>query len=112
MSNCERRRQLHVHEFTGSTQIAERGCDAHNHRIAGITGEAIRRGDSHVHRICNKTDFLDHFHDIEDVFTGPAIRVCRDRHVHFVFGVTRREDGHRHEFILATLIENPIGEDK
>jgi hypothetical protein len=41
--------QRHVHEFEGSTKLAEQGSDRHNHRFAGVTGQAIRVGKSHVH---------------------------------------------------------------
>jgi hypothetical protein len=39
--------QRHVHEFEGSTKLAEEGADRHNHRFAGVTGQAIRVGESH-----------------------------------------------------------------
>lgn len=113
MSSCEPI-QRHVHEFVGSVRLAEVGTeDVHNHRIAGVTGQAIPHRGSHIHRIVTRTDFFnDHFHEIQ-VFTGPAIPVGHGkRHVHFVYAVTRERDGHRHVFILATLIENPIGEDE
>lgn len=97
----------HVHEFLGSTKLAEKGDERHNHRFAGVSGEAIPKNGSHVHKICTNTDFFDHFHRIEDV-SGPAIRVGEGRHVHFVSGVTTLVDGHRHKFIFATLIEAPI----
>lgn len=113
MSRCEdHEKQFHVHEFLGSTRLAEIGSDdVHNHRFAGVTGEAIRKGNSHVHRIKTKTDFFDHYHII-DVCTGPAIPVGEGRHVHFVYAVTKCEDGHRHEFIVATLINSPTFEEK
>jgi hypothetical protein len=100
----------HVHEFLGSTRIAEREEDPHNHRFAGVTGEAIRRGDSHVHRLAVNSDFYENHHHIVRAVTGPAIPVDECRHVHFVFGTTTFDDGHVHEFIFATLIEDPIGE--
>lgn len=107
--------QRHVHEFVGSVRLAELNTeDVHNHRFAGVSGQAIPCKDgngrvSHVHRIVTRTDFFnDHFHEI-DVVTGPAIPVGKGRHVHFVYALTRERDGHRHAFIVATLIENPIG---
>lgn len=108
MDYCKEK-QTHVHEFLGSTRLAEVDDpeDAHNHRFAGVSGEAIRRGNSHVHTIRTNTDFFDHFHMI-DVVTGPAIPVGEGRHVHFVYGITTLNDGHRHRFIFATLIEAPI----
>jgi len=110
--SCCREKQTHVHEFLGSTRLAEVDDpeDVHNHRFAGVSGEAIKRGNSHVHNIKTNTDFFDHFHMI-DVTTGPAIPVGNGRHVHFVSGVTTLNDGHRHEFIFATLIEAPIFEE-
>ncbi|NFL55480.1 hypothetical protein FDB79_07730 [Clostridium botulinum] len=77
MCNCKER-QTHVHEFLGSTRLAEIQTEPHNHRFAGVSGQAIRSGNSHVH---------------------------------FVSGVTSFNDGHRHEFIFATLIEAPIFEE-
>ncbi|OSB06506.1 YmaF family protein, partial [Clostridium botulinum] len=50
MCNCKER-QTHVHEFLGSTRLAE----PHNHRFAGVSGQAIRSGNSHVHRITTNT---------------------------------------------------------
>lgn len=110
MYNCEI--QKHVHEFVGSVKLAELGSDdVHNHRFAGVSEEAIAWKGSHIHRIKTKTDFFnDHYHEI-DVFTGPAIPVGNGkRHVHFVYACTKERDGHEHVFIVATLIENPIGE--
>lgn len=83
----------------------------HNHRFAGVSGEAIFIGNNqHVHEIQTRTDFYeDHFHLI-CVRTGPAVRV-NDRHVHFTTGMTTEVENHEHEFMFATLIEDPIGED-
>jgi hypothetical protein len=109
--------QTHVHEFEGSTKLAEFDEDVHNHRIAGISGEVIKIPGGHIHKIWTRTDFFDHFHYIQQL-TGPAIYVendkemdeshCDDPHVHFVTGVTTMNDGHRHEFQLATLIDSPL----
>lgn len=96
----------HVHEFLGSTKFAEQGRDRHNHRFAGVTCEAIRCGNSHVHKIRTNTDSRDHHHEICDT-TGPAIYVGCGKHVHLVKGRNTREDGHVHEYIFATLIEDP-----
>lgn len=117
MSMCEPQR--HVHEVLGSVRIfEENGEEPHNHRFVGMTGEAIPvdNGRSHVHKLITTTDFYeDHFHDIK-VWLGKAIKVSDDksdkRHVHFVHACTECSDGHKHEFIVATLIENPIGEDE
>lgn len=106
-NNCRPTRQRHTHEFLGSTKLAELQDDPHNHRFAGVTGQAIKYGRSHVHKIRTNTDFFDHFHEVI-VTTGPAIPVGDGRHVHFVMGRTTLNDGHRHKFIFATLIEKPI----
>lgn len=103
--------QRHVHEFTGSTRLAELEEDPHNHRFAGVSGQAIPVRGSHVHEIISRTDFFDHFHVIR-VITGPAIPVGNGRHVHFVRAVTSVNDQHRHRLIFATLIESPIFEDE
>jgi hypothetical protein len=104
-----RKRQTHVHEFEGSTKLAEEGADRHNHRFAGVTGQAIRSGKSHFHEIdLSKTDFLDHFHNLKKIRTGPAIPVGNGKHVHFVTGMTTQNDEHSHQFNFATLIDRPL----
>lgn len=112
MGFCECK-QSHVHEFLGSTRLAELCQCPHNHRFAGITGQAIPvpgGPGAHYHEIKTKTDFFDHFHFI-NVTTGPAILVGCGRHIHFVCGTTTCNDGHTHTFIFATLIEDPLCED-
>lgn len=100
--------QRHVHEFEGSTKLAEENDERHNHRFAGVTGQAILlTGGSHFHEIFSNTDFFDHFHQIQ-VRTGPAIEVGNGKHVHFVTGTTTFEDDHVHQFQFATLIESPL----
>lgn len=103
--------QRHVHEIQGSVEIAEPEEEPHNHRFATVSGEAIPvgRGD-HVHEVRFRTDFFDdHFHEFRGTTRG-AVRVG-DRHVHFLESVTSVNDGHRHDFRVATLIDNPIGEE-
>jgi hypothetical protein len=100
-------KQRHVHEFLGSTRLAELEEDPHNHRFAGVSGEAMGPKDCHFHEIITRTDFFDHFHFIK-VRTGPPICVGEGRHVHFVEAVTSVNDEHDHELIFATLIESPI----
>ncbi|GIO52656.1 YmaF family protein [Paenibacillus cineris] len=101
--------QRHVHEFEGSTQLAEEGEERHNHRFAGVTGQAIPVGNSHVHEIdLTRTDFFDHFHNLKKIRTGPAISVGNGKHVHFVTGQTTLNDGHVHKFKFATLIQSPL----
>lgn len=112
--NCEQNltelHQTHVHEFLGSTRLAEEGEERHNHRFAGVTSEAIPFEGSHIHTFLTNTDFYeDHHHEVGMV-TGPAIFVGSGRHVHFVRGATTIDDEHFHNYIFATLIENPIGE--
>lgn len=102
------RRQTHVHEFLGSTKLAEQGNDKHNHRFAGVTGQAIRRGKSHVHIIRTNTDFLNHHHRLQRIVTGPAIPVGNGKHIHFVTGQTTLNDGHVHNFNFGTLIDKPL----
>ncbi|SDD98679.1 YmaF family protein [Sporomusa acidovorans] len=108
--HCGKPKQTHVHEFLGSTKLAELEEDPHNHRFAGISGEAIPMGNSHVHDIITRTDFYeDHLHAI-CVRSCPAICVGNGKHVHFVAGMTTVDEDHAHEFVFATLIENPIGD--
>jgi hypothetical protein len=108
--DCCNNEQRHVHEFLGSTRLAELEEDPHNHRFAGVSGQAIPVKGSHVHEIITRTDFFDHFHVIK-VITGPAIPVGQGRHVHFVKAVTTVDDDHNHKLIFATLIECPTLED-
>ncbi|MCQ6560603.1 YmaF family protein [Paenibacillus mendelii] len=101
--------QRHVHEFEGSTQLAEEGDDRHNHRFAGVSGQAIPVGNTHVHDIkLSNTDFFDHFHRLRRIRTGPAVPVGNGKHVHFVTGQTTLVDGHVHRFKFATLIQSPL----
>lgn len=110
---CNDETQTHVHEVVGSVRLAELNEDPHNHRFAGVTSEVIPIPGGHIHRFLARTDFYEnHFHPIH-VRTGPAVRVGRGndvRHVHFIDDNTDVADGHFHEFIVATLIDNPIGE--
>lgn len=103
--------QFHVHEFLGTTRLAELEEEPHNHRFAGVSCEAICCGDhQHIHEIKARTDFFeDHFHEI-CVRSCPAICVGGGKHVHFVSGTTTEVDEHVHTFVFATLIENPIGD--
>lgn len=102
--------QTHVHEFLGSTKsAAEPGEEPHNHRFAGVSFEVIRVGDHHhIHEVKARTDFFeDHFHIIwerskREIFVD-------DKHVHFVTGTTNEVEDHTHDFVFATLIEDPIG---
>lgn len=109
-NHCENSHQTHVHEFLGSVKLAELDEDPHNHRFAGVSGQVIPKGNSHIHEIITRTDFYeDHFHPI-CVRSGPAIGVGDDKHVHFVDRATEEVDDHVHEFVVATLIQNPIGD--
>jgi hypothetical protein len=110
-NNCDE--QTHVHEVLGSVRLAELREDPHNHRFAGVTEEVCFVPGGHIHKLFTKTDFYeDHFHPIR-VETGLQVPVgCGEdrRHVHFIDSETECEDGHLHEFIAATLIDNPIGD--
>lgn len=99
--------QSHVHEFLGSTKLAEEGEERHNHRFAGVTSEVILMDNTHIHNILVNTDFFDHHHEIGMV-TGPAISVGNGKHVHLVKGITTLDDGHFHNFIFTTLIQSPL----
>jgi deoxyhypusine synthase len=107
MNITENPTQSHVHEFTGSTKLAEECEDRHNHRFAGVTSQIIPSGDSHVHALFVNSDFLDHHHEIAAI-TGLPIDVGGGKHVHFVQSVTTFDDGHFHEFQFATLILSPL----
>lgn len=97
----------HVHEFIGSTIVAERCEDCHNHRFATVSEEAIATCDSHVHRIQFRTDSHDgHFHEFCGT-SSPAIWVGDGRHVHFAKACTESADGHVHQFRAASLIDDP-----
>ncbi len=106
MNNME---QTHTHEFLGSTKLAPEGELRHNHRFSGVTSQAIPlRNGNHIHEIITNTDFdFEHFHQLI-VETGPGIPVGEGRHVHFVRGITTSNRGHRHRFVFATLIEDPL----
>lgn len=100
--------QSHVHEFLGSTHLAGPAALTHNHRFAGVTSEVIPSGNSHVHNIYVNTDFaVAHLHEV-GITTGPAIPVGEGRHIHLVTGVTTIDVNHVHEYIFATLIEDPL----
>lgn len=115
--NRERKKerdQKHVHELLGSVVIAGEPCDLHNHRFATVTGEAenISGICGHVHKVKFRTDFYeDHYHEFTG-YTGGPIDVGCGRHVHFIKDETQVREQHRHEFRAATLIEDPIGEEK
>lgn len=109
--DCYEEEMRHVHEYSESVKLAEKGNDRHNHRAAGVTGEAIpiNGGTNHVHKIENdNTDFFDHFHKICTT-TGPAINIPgTNKHVHLVSGNTTVADGHCHEFLFTTQIDAPL----
>jgi hypothetical protein len=83
--------------------------ECHNHRFAGVTGEATPYRGSRIHRLITRTDFADEYFPVIRDVTGPAIRVGKGKHVHFVSGRTSFNDGHRHGYQFATLIEDPTG---
>ena len=104
--HCEKK-QTHVHEFLGSTQLAECCEDKHNHRFAGVSGQAIYLPSGHFHEIEARTDFFDHFHLIK-AKTSLQIPVGEGKHVHFIEAFTNEVDEHCHELEFATLIEAPL----
>ncbi len=111
MKNSDESMMLtHVHELLGSVEIAEATTDPHNHRFATVTGQVILCGiNNHVHDVFFRTDFYeDHFHEFCGR-TGGMV-VVDDRHVHFLESVTMVAEGHQHEFRVATLINDPIGD--
>lgn len=97
--------QTHVHEFEGSTHLAEQGEERHNHRFAGVTGEVIPIGKGkHVHEYAANTDFFENHHHAIKGKTGPNIELQDGKHIHFEDSFTTVNDGHKHEFEFATLI--------
>ncbi|MDF2502130.1 MAG: YmaF [Anaerosporomusa subterranea] len=111
-SDCDHSTNLtHVHEFLGSTKLAELEEDPHNHRFAGVSGQVISIGNNHhVHDIITRTDFYeDHFHEI-CVRSEQETNVGDGKHVHFVHRMTEEAENHKHEFLVATLIQDPIGD--
>ena len=98
-------KQAHVHEFLGSTHLAEAGEDRHNHRFAGVTGEAISIGcGRHIHEFRSNTDQFQNHHHIICGKTGANICLPEGKHIHFADSFTTVDDGHRHEFEFTTLI--------
>lgn len=134
MNKSSNRAQTHTHEFQGSTKLEEAGEDRHNHRFAGVTSQAIPiDGDRHVHAILANTDFFDHNHHDDEhhhefdhhhedgnhhdgghhhevgAVIHPDIPIPNsDKHIHLVTGTTTKDDGHTHDFIFTTLIDNPL----
>lgn len=107
---CPDGTQTHVHEFVGSTKLAEECNDRHNHRFAGVTSQVIPQpGGGHKHALLTNTDFFENHHHEVGVITGLAIHVGPNgKHVHFAEGSTTLDDAHFHEFQFATLIESPL----
>lgn len=100
----------HNHEVLGSTKI-EGCCEyAHNHRFATVSGDAIPCDGSHVHEIKFTTDSCNGHHHEFCGTSSSAINVGCGRHVHLVEGYTSVDACHKHEFVVATLIEDPVCE--
>lgn len=103
--SCHHSNQKHVHEFEGSTRLAEEEEDRHNHRFAGVTGEAILvNAGKHVHNFESRTDFFENHHHFISGRTGPNIELPNGKHIHYVNSFTTVNDGHRHQFEFASLI--------
>jgi len=111
-SFCVGETQRHDHEILGSLMIAEKEEDPHNHRFTAVSGQAIPTGNNdHIHEVEFKTDFYEnHFHTFCGK-SGGMIPVGGGRHVHFAAAQTSFNDGHRHNFKVASLINDPIGEE-
>ena len=106
---CPDGTQTHVHEFEGSTKLAEEGDDRHNHRFAGVTSQKIPQPcGGHKHALLTNTDFFENHHHEIGVLTGLSIPVGNGKHVHFVDGNTTLDDCHFHRFQFTTLIESPL----
>lgn len=109
-------RSTHVHELIGSVKIEQNRCDCecHNHRFATVTGKAEHKQGirGHVHKVEFNTDTYDGHHHEFCGYTGGAINVGCGRHIHLINDETEESRQHKHDFIAATLIENPIGEEK
>jgi len=111
--DCDKSKKKPCYDYDEDKKDHHKHCpkkEGHNHRFAVVSGEAIPVGcKDHYHEVKFRTDFYeDHYH----VFvgkTGGAIRVG-DRHVHFLESKTSFNDGHKHDFRVATLIEDPIGD--
>lgn len=121
-SGCEcenesygKNKQSHVHELLGSVQIDSSRCgEKHNHRFATVTGEAEYKPGvkGHVHKVRFNTDtYESHYHEFCG-YTEGSIDVGCGRHIHLIKDETEKSDQHDHDFIAATLIENPIGDEK
>lgn len=76
------------------------GCkkqQKHVHEVLGSVKIYDEKGECHNHRFAG--------------MTGEAVSVRSGKsHIHYVYAKTEISDGHRHEFQVATLIEDPIGE--
>ncbi len=105
------KKQFHVHEFEGSTTIAELEETPPNHRFSGVCSPAISVSGGHIHKVKSRTDCFDHLHYFEAT-SGLQIPVGNGKHVHFVKITTSINDFHSHKLIFVTLIESPIFEEK
>ncbi|MBW9145940.1 YmaF family protein [Clostridium sp. CM028] len=105
------KKQFHVHEFEGSTTIAELEETPPNHRFAGVSSPAISVSGGHIHKVKSRTDCFDHLHYFEAT-SGLQIPVGNGKHVHLVKITTSVNDFHSHKLIFVTLIDSPILEEK
>ncbi|HHX72773.1 MAG TPA: hypothetical protein GX701_07615 [Clostridiales bacterium] len=106
------REQTHVHEVLGSVRLAGPRERIHDHRFARALRKRLSPCPAGIFTDFS-TDFTKgHFHPI-CVETGLQVPVGTGkdrRHVHFIYARTECEAGHLHDFIAATLIENPVGD--
>ena len=74
-----------------------------------------KKRQKHVHEVLGSVKIFDEKGECHNQrfagMTGEAVSVRNGKsHIHYVYAKTEISDGHRHEFQVATLIEDPIGE--
>ena len=74
-----------------------------------------KKRQKHVHEVLGSVKIYDEKGECHNQrfagMTGEAVSVRNGKsHIHYVYAKTEISDGHRHEFQVATLIEDPIGE--
>lgn len=74
-----------------------------------------KKRQKHVHEVLGSVKIFDEKGECYNQrfagMIGEAVSVRNGKsHIHYVYAKTEISDGHRHEFQVATLIEDPIGE--
>ena len=74
-----------------------------------------KKRQKHVYEVLGSVKIFDEKGDCHNQrfagMTGEAVSVRNGKsHIHYVYAKTEISDGPRHEFQVATLIEDPIGE--